>query len=176
MRTRKIVTYVLMVSKVFPAYHPRRGQPTHFHEKIHKCIDRDGVKNKVVNAMEFNFYIYGESDPKLHTIRLNYDLWASRAEKINAGEAVLSLRQWTGKPYASKQVEILRLEKIGVQRAKVYTVFESMVNKIRGTNIEGRSISIHDVAKNDGLSTDDFCKWFKKDMDGVIIHFTDKLY
>lgn len=45
---------------------------------------------------------------KRHTIRANYEFWAKRFEKIAAGEAVLSIREWVGKPYGkgSTQREI----------------------------------------------------------------------
>ena len=39
---------------------------------------------------------------KLHTIRANYPLWEKRIKDIQEGHAVLSVRQWSGKPYRSK--------------------------------------------------------------------------
>lgn len=76
-------TYYLTLSQVFPATHARAGQPTGFRENLFKT--------------------------KLHTIRANYEFWKNRFEQIEKGEACLSIRQWTGKPYRSKQVEIARL-------------------------------------------------------------------
>ena len=76
----KIKTYVLMVSTKFPAYHFLNGEPTLFIEKI-------------------------ASGEKITSIRFNYELWRKRFEKINKGEAVLSVRSWEGKPYRSKQIK-----------------------------------------------------------------------
>jgi hypothetical protein len=121
---------------------------------------------------------------KITTIRENYDLWARRAEKINAGEAILSLRQWSGKPYRSKQVEFLKLEKIGVQRIKITNVVsdvfgDPIVRKHHSLQViidKVRLINSLFIVKNDGLNEQDFKWWFNKDIDGVIIHFTDFKY
>jgi hypothetical protein len=176
--------YVLMVAKYFPAGHPRAGQETGFRESIELAISG---KRRVT----FTTYrrigkgagnmTMDEDGGKLHTIRTNYDLWARRAEKINRGEAVLSLRQWSGKPYRSRQEEFLRLEKIGVQ--KVYTGWMPGLQGIKfvkyiafhvyDTGITSRQT----LAQNDGLSFDDFVNWFPVPFgDGVIIHFSDFKY
>jgi hypothetical protein len=161
--------YVLMISRVFPAYHPRAGEETYFKHKI--LLNQPENKYAVESVKE-----YYDWDKKLHTLRENYALWSRRAEKINRGEAILSLRQWTGSPYnykrdGSKPVEFLQLEKIHVQKVKIIGI-----PAYRAIFIDDRAKNIHEVAKNDGLSVDDFCKWFKKDMEGCVIHFTDKIY
>lgn len=145
-----------MISRVFPAYHPRKGDRTYFREKI-LCKD--------LTAEEFMRIPAGPQ--KITTIRENYDLWARRAQKINKGEAILSLRQWSGKPYASKQVEFLSLEKVGLQ-------YIAMTKNNCYVDEHHKDIQL--LAKNDGLSTDDFRAWFKKDFVGVILHFTDFKY
>ena len=56
---------------------------------------------------------------KIHTIRANFPLWEKRIKEVQEGRAVLSIRQWTGEPYRSKQVEIVRLAAeggVGVQK------------------------------------------------------------
>lgn len=77
-------TYVLIVSRQFPAGHPKAGQPTGFVEKI----------------------LAGE---KIHTIRQNWQLWQRRVNRVRRGEAVISLRYWEGKPYKSKQIEFKKI-------------------------------------------------------------------
>ena len=97
-------TYVITLSKTFPATHKRHGEPTYFRDKF-SYPDSKGMVSK-----------------KLHTIRANYDLWAKRFQKIAAGEACLSVRQWTGAPYRSKQEELARLTRedgIGIQRLDI---------------------------------------------------------
>jgi hypothetical protein len=143
-------TYVLIVSEKFPKTHPKSGEPTNFPLSI-KHYD------------------------KIHTIRGNYDLWVKRFEKINAGEAVLSVRVWEGKPYSSKQREIFRYDyrrKIGIEKV---TFRDSLYD----VNVNGSSVDVDDLAKNDGLSYADFEHWFRgydfsKPM--AVIHFTDFRY
>ena len=71
-------THVLIISRTFPSYHLRKGKETGFVEKI--------------------------PDEKIHTIRANYPLWEKRIKEVQFGEAVLSLRYWSDKPYKSEQV------------------------------------------------------------------------
>ncbi len=101
---KKLITYVLTLSQTFPANHPRAGEETGFIPKFFGAV----------NGLPC-FH------PKKHTIRGNYELWRKRFEKINKGEAVLSIRKWVGKPYGlgSKLVEVKRLGRedgIGLQK------------------------------------------------------------
>lgn len=146
-----MITYVLTVSQKFPATHKKAGQPTGFPLAI-KHYD------------------------KIHTIRGNYDLWAKRFEKINAGKAILSVRIWEGKPYASKQLEIFKYDythKIGVEKILFDDyLYSCQINEKRFGNM-------WELSKNDGLSDEDFEHWFKKyDLSKpmAIIHFTDFRY
>ena len=144
-----MITYVLTVSQKFPTTHKKVGQSTGFPLAI-KNYD------------------------KIHTIRGNYDLWAKRFEKINAGKAILSVRIWEGKPYASKQLEIFKYDythKIGIEKLEDPTNFVF-------APIEGKQINWDLVAKNDGLSFEDFCEWFKVRSNSpmAVIHFTDFRY
>ena len=144
-------TFVLIVSKYFPKTHKRAGQSTGFVESLSKLF----VGN-------FN---------KIHTIRSNYDLWAKRVKLINEGKAILSIRYWSGKPYNSKQIEIVRLEKAGIECLKTPDDFVF-------ASIDGVLTDWSNVAKNDGLSFDDFCDWFKvrQKEPMAIIHFTEYRY
>lgn len=153
-------TYVLTVSEKFPKTHPKSGEPTKFTLSI-KRYD------------------------KIHTIRGNYDLWAKRFEKINSGEAVLSVRVWEGKPYNSKQREIFRYDysrKIGIEKLNMGTFDVGRDDNNDGfINFKvGKAIvSAHLLAQNDGLSYENFKNWFKgydfsKPM--AIIHFTEFRY
>ena len=131
-------TYVIMLSRVFPATHPRAGEPTEFKEKLQRI-------------------------EKLHTIRANWPLWASRINDVRNGNAELSVRQWTGKPYRSKQIEIARLgaaDGVGVQMLKFDKDRDGMVS-FRRFNIDGRFPDIETLAENDGLSLEDWKAWFK---------------
>ena len=143
---KKKSTYVLTISEYFPQTHARKGQKTNFAHLIARWI-------------------------KIHTIRSNYELWAERAKKINAGEAVLSVRCWTGKPYQTKQRELFVFEKIGVEK------LEDPTNFVYAT-VDGKVVDWGELAKNDGLSFVDFCEWFKvrSTEPMAIIHFSNFRY
>ena len=151
-------TYVITLSKYFLATHKRAGEKTNFKEK----------------------FLSGE---KIHTIRANYPLWEKRIKEVQEGRAVLSVRQWTGKPYRSKQVEITTLtaeDEIGVQAARI--VAGIYLKIIFGENFEHYFVSEEErtlLAKNDGLSLEDWKEWFRSyDITNplAIIHFTKFRY
>ena len=153
-------TYVITLSQVFPATHFKAGEPTGFKEKVEAAIKQ----------LEGEWW-------KLHTIRANCELWAKRFEKIATGEACLSIRMWTGKPYCSKQVEILRLTRedgIGLQVLK-FTFGDINKPVIVGGNDPTPTVLSH----NDGLSETDWRYWFS-DYDITqtlaVIHFTSFRY
>lgn len=154
-------TYVITLSKKFPATHKRHGEPTYFWERF--------------SSPSF-------TRPKLHTIRANFDLWYKRFEKIAAGEACLSVREWTGAPYRSKQKELARLTRedgIGIQKLQL-EVADKLFGKYHARIDDGYgSASIIELATNDGLSLEDWKEWFKNyDLSKplAIIHFTSFRY
>jgi hypothetical protein len=162
-------TFVLMVAKTFPASHPRAGQPTNFEEKINSI-------NCDLPFPPFN--------PKIHTIRANYELWKKRIDQVKAGKAFISVRQWEGKPYRSKQLECFRFygDRIGIQKLEEDGMFYRIDGKYGKFNLLTFS-------KNDGLSFVDFIHWFpikckKKQITEpkrfenpmAIIHFTNFKY
>jgi hypothetical protein len=117
------------------------------------------------------------SGGKIHSMRKNYEFWKKRIESIMAGDGYLSLRAWAGKPRRSKQREFLRLEKVGLQKVAKRSGGENTryyVMDVNGLNF----VSTEILARNDGLSYDDFMNWFKNypDQDMAIIHFTDFRY
>ena len=156
--------YVLTLSGVFPKSHSKAGQNTFFKEGLLNALNGD------TNKYEYQHY-------KIHTIRQNYSFWEKRVKEINEGKAVLSVRQWSGAPYRSKQVEIANLTKIGIQ--KIIRFSNSTIdieNKLSVNELIGYSY----VAKNDHLSTKDFKEWFKDRFSiyhpFAIIHFTEFRY
>jgi len=137
-----------MVAKTFPATHKRAGEPTHFADLI-------------------------EGGVKIHTIRGNYNLWANRVAEINEGKAILSVREWTGKPYNSPPRELWQAKEIGIQKIEL-TCLGFFIDDVDS------DLSVRKLAGNDGLNFDDFKAWFK---DGfklnepmAIIHFTRYRY
>lgn len=124
-----------MISKNFPAEHKRHGEET-------------GFKDNLINN-------------KQHTIRANFELWKKRADEINSGMAFLSVRQWKGKPYRSKQVEVIALYRIYVQKL-FYFMSDISFPRIYDDGGIVKAISTGVLAKNDGLACEDFREWFKK--------------
>lgn len=124
---------VLTFSKVFPQKHINAGEPTNFKEKI----------------------LSGE---KIHTIRPETNKW-----KI--GDQI-SMRYWTGKPYHSKQeifcegfevVELIDLC-ICVCGDKIDYIFSNCIDMVLAT--EYKMKLFNQIAKNDGLTFDQFQNWF----------------
>ena len=150
---------VLMVSKQFPETHSRRGDETEFERKI-------------------------ELGNKIHTIRGNFHLWAHNAEKMKKGTYYLSIRQWSGKPYKSKHKEIFQKHSpIGVQPIELFYHAENDTISAKIDGVDWLDADCCRIAKNDGLSVQDFKEWFfgkapseDKVFNGVIIHFTDFRY
>lgn len=148
---------IITVSRLFPGTHSRRGEPTDFAAKL-------------------------EAGVKKHTIRKNADLWEHAASKMQGGKFRLCIRQWSGRPYKSKQVEIAsRDEPIGTERI---TLTYNGGTGLLEANVNGTEVDVMELAKNDGLSYDDFKEWFfgqstpedGAEYQGVIIHFTKMRY
>ena len=160
-------TIVLLVSRNFPATHKRKGEPTGFESHIICTLNND-LAHQV----------------KIHTIRANYPFWAKRIEQVRTGEAILSIRYWSGKPYNSKQVEICQFDKddgVGIQGLNLDDIMITGLlknNDVALTSINGGLLLSH-IAKNDGLSLEDFKEWFRKydiTQTMAIIHFTKFRY
>ena len=143
-------TYVIILSKEFPATHPLKGEPTCFREAFRKN--------------------------KLHTIRANYPLWKKRIAEVQRGEAVLSVRQWSGRPYMSKQETIATLtadDGVGIQKLTFFS------GRIINPTVGKYQPSVKEIAHNDGLGSTYWLYWFKNyDLSQplAIIHFTPFRY
>lgn len=188
----KVITF----SKYFPAHHPRKGEETLFMEKIWKGLDtgnrRDGEYSVWANLprlmkdghwqlphlwrdkmLDKRFY------PKYHTIRAG--------KRWKAGD-IFSPRIWSGLPYRSKQIEfappieVKKIWDVVIERGIEFrddmqiTVCEPQYNfkpNFRKYISDSGNILI---AKNDGLSVDDFNSWFNKDVfEGQIICWDEKV-
>jgi len=140
--------------------HPRKGEDTYFVEKVLTSLGIDYLKNeyyylllelnqKIPTNVLLDFYnsLVGNQLPKPHTIRGGNHFKAN--DKI-------SLRVWSGKPYNSKQIIIapdIEVKKIWELIVDEYGIVE--MPKAKATTI------LQDIAKNDGLSIEDFIAWFK---------------
>lgn len=186
-------TYVITLSKKFLCKHPRAGEETNFAQAFRagqtcsKCKER----KPAMCAGE----CFSDTLRKIHTIRSNYPLWEKRINEVSRGQAVLSIRQWTGAPYRSKQVEIARLtasDGVGIQKITFFRLEwnDGKVHYCYDARMFGYSADLDKLALNDGFEdAADFLEWFDpvfdnrpRDMDvgeGIdmaIIHFTKFRY
>lgn len=153
---------VLTVSRFFPAYHPRKGEPTYFVEKILRGLYE--LRDTVKPMMDMD--VWANCVPKRHTIRESY--------RWREGEWV-SLRVWSDKPYKSKQIEFAQIQLKQVIPVTIFNVRGEMSLKISGE--DKPSELIETVAKNDGLTLEDFKAWFKSDITlGQILCWGDVNY
>jgi len=166
MGQKKVKTYVITVSRVFPIKHNLAGEPTYF-------------INSIINTINRNIQTYRI---KAHTIRSNYPLWEKRIKEVQAGKAILSLRYWDGKPYRSKQKEILALDSssgIGIQKLVFFEGDSYCPYVYQDNSTSNNPVLIEKLANNDGLTLEEFIEWFK-DYDLTkplaIIHFTKFRY
>lgn len=162
-------TYNIILSAVFPATHPRKGQPTGFKDEVLRAVCKTSER------------FLSDIRPKIHTIRANYPLWKKRIREIECGEAEICLRQWAGRAYRSKTVELVRLGKndgVGIQRL----TFDKDLDGAALLNfcyVDGCLTDIRLLAHNDGLPFDDWKAWvrsFALYQPLAIIHFTSWRY
>lgn len=151
-------TYVITISKVFPSYHPKKGIATEF---------RYGIEIK----------------RKKHTIRGNYAFWKKRIDEVNNGNAILCIREWTGKPYYSPQTTLFTFSKgeVGIQPLNItvgwFGKTKGILAYIPLEDFETRLIDVKQLVANDGLDLQDFYDWFNKPLENpCIIHFSDLRY
>ena len=152
-------TYVITLSQVFPVTHSRKGEPTGFKDKFLAATKQSGSEWR-----------------KIHTIRANYPLWKKRIAEVQRGEAVLSVRQWSGRPYMSKQETIATLtadDGVGIQKLTFFS------GRIIYPTVGKYQPSVKEIAHNDGLDSTYWLYWFKKynlSKPLAIIHFTSFRY
>ncbi len=165
---------VIIFSRTFPAYHPRKGEHTFFVEKFLKGFEKE-------NWYADNLYDVGQKlgfpyadvflnrvdsmQPKNHTIRAGH--------RWKVGDK-FSPRIWSGKPYRSKQIviapdiEIKNVWDFKLIGGHCFTSWKEYLN----------DDDLKIIAKNDGLSLDDFIAWFNnfsKNCEYQIICWSDSI-
>ncbi len=180
----KIKRYRLGISRFFPATHPAKGHQTNFVIMIENALSPYPEDMRYPSG-DILTPIHGK---KLHTMRANYPLWEKRIKKVIDGQAVIELFYWTKSPYnskkdGSKQCVFMVLDKdsdLGIQKAERITDLTMCVTPSAYEGFPlGMPVNITELAKNDGLSIENFTDWFKKyDMSKpmALIHFTSFRY
>jgi hypothetical protein len=169
---------VIICSRHFPKDHLRAGEETHFIPKIWLSFIRDGVIS--VGEIGDRYHkIFPEEvakiwdleiEPKHHTMRSGYNF--QRGDDI-------SLRVWSGKPRRSKQISFMPVIKVqhaipfDLRRNNYFGEEHSLIK----TNHKGDLITqdLIEVAKNDGLTLDEFNSWFKTGTKGLIIQWSKQI-
>lgn len=160
---------VLTFSRYFPAYHPKAGQPTFFVEKIWDSI---GFKYKAASISKRPILERLNDDLPITTIQnftreIDDSVTESKHHTIRAGHRFkagdkFSPRVWSGKPYRSKQIiiapdiEVVKtwdFEMIGINWD---TEYSEIMMSIDGQERMNPVL----LATNDGLTYDDFYRWF----------------
>lgn len=174
---------VITFSTKFPSYHPLKGQPTDFIGKIWASllsIDNDLYSDYLHPdgrppyscSADTYLKLFGDKQ-KHHTIRAG--------NRWKVGDK-FSPRFWGGKPYRSKQVtfapdiEIKKVWNVVIesQGLTTYVMFPTEIHS------QFQLVSIGDIAVNDGLSNEEFERWFNpkkkyKYFEGQVICWNDKI-
>jgi len=127
----------------------------------------------ISERIEGDPYFYKMHDPnqlsKHHTIRAG--------NRWKAGD-MASLRIWSGRPYASKQIEFAKVKIVNVWPVNIYMFGSGSVGIPTGVDDYDYLVPLCDVAKNDGLECKDFVDWFKiggTEFHGQIICWTPNI-
>jgi hypothetical protein len=172
-------------SRYFPKCHIRQGEQTFFVEKIWKWY-YDAHNGDVSDLLWYNeqydnlFAVDAiknvqNLEPKGHTIR--------NGKHFKSGD-FFSPRIWTGKPYASKQIAIAQdfeLKKvfdikIEIDEDLVTIIIDRKIFYEENSKFCTQYSALEYLAKNDGLTAEDFKSWFKwgkKPFDGQILCWSD---
>lgn len=171
----KVITF----SRTYPSYHPKAGQPTYFVEKFHYSI-WSTISDKWMDAQSmlydlnkhlprnivFDFVESLEMEidfndlSKGHTVR--------KGKRFKAGDWFaprvwghdINIKSGRSGPYHSQQIRIAP----DIHIPKTWD-FDISGNDgkffIDESPFTARGVFVNELAKNDGLTTDDFKSWFK---------------
>lgn len=148
----------MMFARTFPHYHPKKGQPTWFVEKICAGLADKGILagDPFWKGLDCDFYKYYNGVPKWHTIRAG--------SRWKVGDYFKPLI-WSGKPYRSKTIQI-------ASPIMVEKEWKILMTAVGHVYVNGRIFEqLEILAKNDGLTGDDLNDWFpaNKHFEGQII-------
>lgn len=170
----RIVTF----SRYFPGYHLLKGKPTYFVEKILNqlmpgwsnddsyCRLLIELNQKKINAGKLTVQqiidFWRTLDTRQHGIKLH----TIRAGHSKKQGQFLTPAVWSGRPYHDPQ--IIFAPDIDVKKTWDFTVkkyvdvwYTDFGNYSIPDNVPLKCSMLQTVARNDGLSIDDFLDWFK---------------
>lgn len=173
-------------STVFPSYHPRAGQPTHFVEKIWNSLPYSVEYDYLFKTKRLLGYgnvdemvdIYQGYGPKHHTIRAGHRWKVGDWFKPVIWGDNINHKSGRRGPYHSKQVQFaepLQIKKVwNFQIDRGHFFIEDYIVAVGEDPKQGY---LKRLAANDGLSVPDLLSWFKypKAFDGQIISWSDNI-
>lgn len=168
---------VITFSRVFPSYHPRKGQPTRFLEKIYASLADTQPGFKIPNDANafWDWYEYYNAIPKHHTIRAGHRWkvgdWFSPAVWGND----INPKSGRRGPYHSKQIKFapdIQIKKVWDFMVDVEGCFFINQKLYAYPNSEH---TLQPLAKNDGLEWMDLLNWFQEPMIGQIICWNENI-
>lgn len=183
---------IITFSRYFPAYHPRKGEPTYFVEGI---LTQLGIKYKTggyfkwliennpeiseVFLIKFFDSLKRDISPKLHTIR-NHKRPAVVGGSLNP-------KCWAGKPYNktpegfwqikfAPDIEIKKVWDVKVEKDN-FQNDDGTIAVVTKIIIDGmhKTENYEKLAANDGLNIDDLCNWFNKPMVGQVLCWNENI-
>jgi hypothetical protein len=176
---------VITVSRFFPQYHPRKGEPTYFVQKIWKSIiepnqpysfhpsylspyEKEYEKNFPINAFNPLENIHNHS-PKHHTIRAGKRWKTGDKASIRVWGDDVNPKSGRKGAYHSKQITIAPDEEVTVFD---FEITDGLIYIEKELYAYSSSIELLDkLAENDGLTQSDLLHWFNypKNFSGQII-------
>jgi hypothetical protein len=182
----KNMSRVLTFSRTFPSYHPKKGQPTYFVEKLNKSLPVLGYGVIFFDLIHndipfFDIEYYKTCEPKGHTIREGHRWKVGDKFSPRVWGTDINPKSGRSGAYQSKQIIIapdIEVKKVWDYEVKCDPKIErwylnnTMVSESNGITAQWFNIGlIQEIAKNDGLELVDFLNWFKhpKPFDGQII-------
>lgn len=147
-------THILFLSKCFPKMIP------------------DSYSGSAISTCFKSNFLNGK---KIHQIKPDFLLWKIKIDEVKAGKAILSIREWEGDPFRSKQSEIARFtqhDSLGIQHISF-----DLANKI--FLVDGKEMDPELIMTNECSYLDVFSFWFERQnpqMDMALIQFSDFKY
>lgn len=168
---------VITFSRVFPSYHPRRGECTYFVEKIVGGLvanDVEGCTTELIKSLRdsklLSISVMNELSKQTYGYYKHHTIRAGHRWKVGDW---FSPRVWSGKPYNSKQIQFAP----DIQVKKVWNI-EMIKNGYKEFYVDAMAKTgsrICHIAMNDGLTTDDLFWWFNKPFTGQIICWNENI-
>jgi len=172
------------LSRHFPAYHPKAGQPTYFVERLWNSLHRQtGVfSTNIYSIIELNRASIENPKTSLKAEHV-YDFWKTvlmeysdkvgyknhtirhladpvkhpKSKPVKVGDTV-TFFIWSGKPYESPQINVAVIDVTQVHKFHTEISKGTMYGFLNGKLVTDQMA--RELAANDGLSVADMDAWF----------------